>query len=301
MLNFLSNFNYKRNLYKKSKLNVKKNYNINFFPDFKNNDIKKFLHDKNLISSFFISLFFVIGMLVPLTHGALENENFHSPFFSHARFSSKNYYQKLSQIPVFAITNSSGQPYLTTGPEKEQIGLIFFSHEDALALLTAMKNTHQVSDARIYIMGLDRAYRMVTADKTKNQLNQDFKTIFRFYPDQKQVKNASLIVNKLNFYKTIRDIPVFVADGLVVKKGKDSMTPVFFSKEDLEKTWKKMISENPDINVKPTVLVVDLLKILKAMENDEKIFSKFGFFPSQKNIEFIKKENKTVQSARMLQ
>lgn len=239
-------------------------------------------------------------MSFPLTHGVLKNENFHFPFFSHAGFPSKNYYQKLSQVPVFAITNSSGQPYLTTGLENEQIGLIFFSYEDALALLTAMKNTHQVSDARIYIMGLDRAYRMVTANKTKNQFNQEFKTIFCFYPDQKQVKNAGSIVNKLSFCETIRDIPVFVADGLVVKKGNDSMTPIFFSKEDLEKTWKKMISENPDINVKPTILVIDLLKILKAMESEEKTFSKFGFFPSQKNIEFIKKENKTTQSARML-
>mmetsp|Transcript_14835 Transcript_14835/g.29766 ORF Transcript_14835/g.29766 Transcript_14835/m.29766 type:complete len:166 (-) Transcript_14835:3844-4341(-) len=61
-----------------------------------------------------------------------------NPVFS-AKFSNKNLFQKLSQVPVFAVTNATGQPYLANNTKGEQVGLIFFSHEDALALLKGMQ------------------------------------------------------------------------------------------------------------------------------------------------------------------
>jgi len=69
----------------------------------------------------------------------------------------------------------------------------------------------------------------------------------------------------------------------------------------LNDAWAKMVSNNPDIESKPKIIVGDLFKIIQKMENDGKEFSKFGFFPPKKNIEFAKKEKKPYPSARMFQ
>ena len=220
-----------------------------------------------------------------------------------AKFSNKNFYQKLSQVPVFAVTNSSGQPYLANNSKGEQVGLIFFSHEDALSLLKAMQKARQVSDARIYIMGLDKAYKMVLSNATssgiKGQQGQELKMIFRFYPNQKQIKHANSIINGINFSEKIKTIPVFIAEGLTIRKGKEDIIPIFLTIEDLDEAWSKMNLNNPDVNPKPSILIGDLIKIIRAMENNKGEYSKFGFFPPKGSLEFVKKENKITTSAKI--
>nr|UXY87053.1 translocator of the inner chloroplast membrane [Cryptomonas sp.] len=220
-----------------------------------------------------------------------------------AKFSSKSFYQKLSQIPVFAVTNSSGQPYLTNNIKGEQVGLIFFSHEDALVLLRTMQKARQVFDARIYVMGLDKAYKMVLSHATpsgiKSNQGQELKMIFRFYPNQKQVRYAKSIVNRLNVVEKFRGIPVFIAEGLTIRKGCEDIIPIFLTKEDLAEAWIKLSLHNPDLKTTPTIVVGDLFKIIKKMENLKTEYSNFGFFPPKESIEFVKKESKTNPSAKI--
>jgi hypothetical protein len=222
---------------------------------------------------------------------------------SSAKFSNKNFYQKLSQVPVFAVTNSSGQPYLANNSKGEQVGLIFFSHEDALSLLRAMQKARQVSDARIYIMGLDKAYKMVTSNSSSSGIRgnqgQELKMLFRFYPNQKQVKYANALVNGVNIIEKNKSVPVFIADGLTIRKGREDIIPIFLTKQDLEEAWSKMSLDNPDIDPKPTILVGDLFKIIKKMESNNKEYFNFGFFPPKESIEFVRKENKINPSAKI--
>jgi hypothetical protein len=275
----------------------------------------KFKHAKNIMMNveksetgkkrIVLNLFSILSLVFTLVfanHFKLSDKFFLLPV-SGAKFSHKNFYQKLSQVPVFAVTNSSGQPYLANNSKGEQVGLIFFSHEDALGLLRAMQKARQVSDARIYIMGLDKAYKMVLSNAAssgiKGYQGQELKMIFRFYPNQKQIKYANSIVNGINFSEKFKGIPIFIADGLTIRKGNEDIIPIFLTKEDLDEAWLKMSLNNPDINPKPTILIGDLIKIIRTMETNKNDYCKFGFFPPKESTEFVKKENKLIPSAKI--
>ena len=172
---------------KKNAKEVKKNGDYVINP----NTLKYKKKVENL--AFWSSLFFTVFFL---TNPSLIKINSIQEALS-VSFSKKSITQKLSQIPVFAVTNATGQPYLANNSNGEQIGLIFFSQEDALMMLKSMQKTHQALEARIYIMGLDKAYRMVTSNASpsgiQGNLGQELKMIFRFYPDQKQIKHANTL------------------------------------------------------------------------------------------------------------
>ena len=125
----------------------------------------------------------------------------------------------------------------------------------------------------------------------KGHQGQELKMIFRFYPNQKQIKYANSIISGLNFSEKIKGIPIFIAEGLSVRKGNEDVIPIFLTKDDLDEAWSKMSLHNPDVSPKPTIIVGDLIKIIKAMENGNNEYSKFGFFPPKESIEFVKKEN----------
>ena len=297
-----SSFKFKvKNLYTSPKMTQNSCLNVK--------NIKKPNNSKNLDKNnkysieklaFFSSLFFLFIFS--------SNPNFTKIFnFSGAlasKFSKKNLVQKLSQVPVFAVTNATGQPYLANNSNGEQVGLIFFSQEDALAMLKSMQKTHQALEARIYIMGLDKAYRMVLSNASpsgiRGNLGQELKMIFRFYPDQKQVKNANALKKSLNPIESFKGIPVFIADGLTIRKGREEIVPVFLNKEDLEKSWNSMCKYNPDQPLKPSIQVGNLLELISKMETEPKEFESFGFFPPSESVDFVKRENSTNPSARIM-
>jgi hypothetical protein len=221
-----------------------------------------------------------------------------------SKFSKKNVSQKLSQVPVFAVTNPTGQPYLANNSNGEQIGLIFFSQEDALVMLKSMQKNHQSLESRIYIMGLDKAYRMVMKNASpsgiRGNLGQELKMIFRFYPDQKQIKHANALKKYLNPIESFKGVPAFIADGLTIRKGKEEIVPIFLTKEDLQKSWSTMCKHNPDQPLKPTIRVCSLLRLISKMEESPEDFQNFGFFPPSESVDFVKRENASNPSARIM-
>jgi len=123
--------------------------------------------------------------------------------------------------------------------------------------------------------------------------------IFKFYPNQRQIKYANYILYGINISDKFSGIPVFIADGLTIRKGKDDVIPIFLTKEDLEEAWLKMSLKNPDINKKPTIIIGDLIDLVTKMENNQNDFAKFGFYPPKDSVEFVKKENKHKPSAKI--
>lgn len=290
-----------KNLYTSPKMNINSYHDVNSIKKSQiskpSNKINKFNIEK---LAFLSSLFF---LFVFLSNPSFSNIfNLSSAFAS--KFSKKNLAQKLSQVPVFAVTNATGQPYLANNSNGEQVGLIFFSQEDALAMLKSMQKTHQALEARIYIMGLDKAYRMVLSNASpsgiRGNLGQELKMIFRFYPDQKQVKNANALKKGLNPIESFKGVPVFIAEGLTIRKGREEIIPIFLNKEDLENSWTSMCKYNPDQPLKPIIQVGSLLELISKMETEPKEFESFGFFPPSDSVEFVKRENSTNPSARIM-
>lgn len=230
------------------------------------------------------------GMLVPGRGEVVQR------VMAAAKFSKKSVSEKLSQVPVFAVTNASGQPYLANmDGSGSQIGLIFFSHLDAMKMLKDMKKNPGAADARVYIMGLDKAYEMVKAKPTPSGIRgsggEELTMVFRFFPDSKQVKAAEGLQRKLRIRSGVEGVPVFVAKGLTLRKGNESVVPLFLTKEDLDAAWSKLRESNKELPNSASVVVGNLLYIIQQMENDEQPeLRNLGFFAPRASVEYVTKE-----------
>lgn len=213
-----------------------------------------------------------------------------------AKFSKKSVSEKLSQVPVFAVTNASGQPYLANmDGSGSQIGLIFFSHLDALNMLKDMQKNPGASDARVYIMGLDKAYEMVKAKPTPSGIRgsggEELTMVFRFFPDSKQVRVAEGLQRKLRMRSGVDGVPVFVAKGLTLRKGSENVVPLFLTKEDLDTAWNKLRDTNKDLPHSASIMVGNLLYIIQQMEHDgQPELRNLGFFAPRASVEYVSKE-----------
>merc|ERR1712216_1121233 len=125
---------------KDSNISIKKlEFNSNYLTKTSKNFIRKL--------TFLTSLVF---LFIFLSH----------PFFStnliintanSSKFSKKNLSQKLSQVPVFAVTNATGQPYLANNSNGEQIGLIFFFRRRRVGYAKKYaKNSSSIGSKNLY-------------------------------------------------------------------------------------------------------------------------------------------------------
>eukprot|EP00188_Purpureofilum_apyrenoidigerum_P002499 Plantae.Rhodophyta-Purpureofilum_apyrenoidigerum.ctg25580.p1 GENE.Plantae.Rhodophyta-Purpureofilum_apyrenoidigerum.ctg25580~~Plantae.Rhodophyta-Purpureofilum_apyrenoidigerum.ctg25580.p1 ORF type:complete len:250 (-),score=52.95 Plantae.Rhodophyta-Purpureofilum_apyrenoidigerum.ctg25580:164-889(-) len=225
-----------------------------------------------------------------------------APALAGTPYKFKSLTDKLAQVPVFLVTNASSQPYLANMEENHQVGLFFFSPEDASKMLQQMKGSSGGEDARILAMSLDKAIEMVRAKPSpsglKGQNGQDLYMVFRLYPDSTEVKNAGKVLGRRSGASS--QVPVFVVQGLVVRKGRESVQPLFFSKEDLDKCWDRLRAEDPKLPRQPNVEVYGLQELVDRMAEGDEQLSDWGFFPASKSVEFMKElKNKKSTSARM--
>jgi hypothetical protein len=151
-------------------------------------------------------------------------------------FKEKSAFNKLQTIPVFSVVNRFGQPFLIQNKKGEHIGLIFFSHLEALEYAKDLEKYNQATNSQIYIMSLDKAFKMVnqgpTSSGIKDKFGQDIKMRFHFVPSKTEIKNAINITKKNEFNENLPLIPIFTIEGLTICRGKENISPMFFSKED---------------------------------------------------------------------
>mmetsp|Transcript_10892 Transcript_10892/g.15700 ORF Transcript_10892/g.15700 Transcript_10892/m.15700 type:complete len:308 (-) Transcript_10892:2254-3177(-) len=214
------------------------------------------------------------------------------PVLAGTLYKNKTIVGKLAQVPVFLITSAGGQPYLATLEESRQVGLIFFSIEDATKMMEQMKTNAGAEEARIFPLTLDKAMEMVKAKPTpsglKSQGGQDLMMVFRLYPDTAQVRNAGAVLGRRQ--GASNTIPLFVVRGLVVRKGRDEVQPMFFTKEDLELNWSRLRAENPRLPRRPNIEIYSLQDIVEKMENGDEALRGWGFYPPSRSVSFMEEQ-----------
>uniref|UniRef100_A0A7S3EJN1 Uncharacterized protein n=1 Tax=Rhodosorus marinus TaxID=101924 RepID=A0A7S3EJN1_9RHOD len=211
--------------------------------------------------------------------------------------------EKLRNVPVFAITDRDGRPFLAevdNVQEGEQASVFFFSYEDAEQVLDKLKKKSQdmTKNAEINVLTMDEAYKKAKGKALPsgimNKRGREILVVFRFYADTREVREAERILKRDGIPKDqVPQVPVFLAEGLTIRLGKQFVVPLYFSKEDLDKTWQNVREKTPDMPKSPPVHVVDLVKVLEGMEN--KALDNIGFFPSRKSIEKVRSMQTTVQ------
>lgn len=228
------------------------------------------------------------------------------PVSSHS-FSKKPVMTKIKTIPVFSVTNRFGQPFLIQNNEGEHVGLIFFSHSEALEFGRELEKSHQATNPRIFIMGLDKAVKMVgqgaTSSGIKDRFGQDIKMRFQFIPEQKQVDYSVSLNKTAADSRKHSNVPIFTVPGLNIIKGKERISPMFLSKEDLDLAWKNLRKNNPDLDRRPIIIEGDLIQLIFYMKNNGNTLNSLlniGFVPSNESLSFVKKEIKAEPSAKMM-
>ncbi|KAA8499901.1 Protein TIC 22, chloroplastic [Porphyridium purpureum] len=229
------------------------------------------------------------------------------------RYSKMSVKEKLSQIAVFAVTNAAGQPYLANSDGENQVGLIFFSIDDAYKMQMEMHKNPSTADAKIFSMSLDKAFDMVRSEPQSSGIRgpngKELSMVFRFYPDSEAMKAANDPLKKLrSLKKSFQGVPVFSARGLSIRKGGEMIKPFFFTMEDLNAAWNKMRRENGGVPSRPQVDIEDLLVLVSALEKytgehaeeqDAQLVT-VGFVPSSRTLDYLKKsQTGSSRTARM--
>jgi len=210
-----------------------------------------------------------------------------------SKYSQKSAHEKVAQIAVFAVTNASGQPYLANTDGVNQVGLIYFSVDDAAKMQADMLKNPSTSDAKIFSMTLDKAFDMVRSPPQPSGIRgpngKELSMVFRFFPCSESVRHANDPLKKLKMgLKQFEGVPVFTAKGLTIRKGGETLKPVFFSMEDLLTAWNRLRSTSPNVPARPAVEVEDFLRLFELMETNEDELNKIALVPSTKSVEFIK-------------
>mmetsp|Transcript_35142 Transcript_35142/g.86400 ORF Transcript_35142/g.86400 Transcript_35142/m.86400 type:complete len:286 (-) Transcript_35142:1257-2114(-) len=265
------------------------------------------------IAHHFFSIFFILVFFFSLffTRNFNKERVFEAKVADAYLFSEQPPLAKLKSIPVFSVTNRTGAPFLIQNKKGEQVGLIFFSYREAIDFSKEMLKAHQAKKPYIYIMNLEKAFKMVNLGPTlsglKDNYGMDHKMRFQFVPEKKQLNYATRLAKKRGITEKIPLIPVFTVDGLTLNKGKEKISPIFFAKEDLISVWNKVRKNDPSLHKKPQIIEGDFIQLFLFMkadykneENFQKYFN-FGFVPSSKNKDFVKIESINGPLARMVE
>ncbi|KAJ7008711.1 hypothetical protein D5086_005655 [Populus alba] len=188
--------------------------------------------------------------------------------------------ERLAGVPVYALSNSNEEFVLVSGLSTgKSLGLFCFKQEDAEALLEQMKSMDpgmRKGGSKVVPVALNKVF----------QLKVDG-VAFRLIPEPSQVKNALMERGRAGLSDDcFSGVPVFQSRSLVLKSQNRSYRPVFFRKEDLEKSLLRASREqhkvNPafkegDIEVAVFEEIIKCMKEGSATTWDDVVFIPPGF------------------------
>ncbi|MGK7876306.1 MAG: Tic22 family protein [Xenococcaceae cyanobacterium] len=215
--------------------------------------------------------------------------------------------EKLESIPVFILTDASGQEAITVlvndGDTKRELGVFFFSPQAAQAVLRELQSQdpEKSQNAQIRTITLDKAYEIVLSIEEENKDN----IAISFQPEADEIQAAIQLLNSRGQdVKQFNGVPLFYAtegpnDSLITieilddqEQGvEDVVIPLFFSKEDLEDLLKDMGQQNPELASTAKIQVSTLENIVELMEkSNEPEIKQVVFIPSTAALQFMREQ-----------
>lgn len=196
---------------------------------------------------------------------------------------------KLGAVPAYFVANARGSPYLLNKEsEGAQECVIFLEPSDAEQLLSEMTQASpQLSDARVFCVGLDKAIGMLkrkpvsSGNVAKN--GKQLVLRYRLAPSAKSLTSARSRLGKLFNQKML---PCFICPDLQIK-GK---TPVFMDIADLNKAWETAVPGGRQ----PNIDVHNLLDLVVASEQPDAQgdFDKLIFYPRPESLNYVRRNRR---------
>ncbi|KAL4326544.1 hypothetical protein S245_041999 [Arachis hypogaea] len=184
--------------------------------------------------------------------------------------------ERLEGVPVYALSNASEEFLLVAGASTgKNLGLFCFNEDDAQALLRQVSTVdpRMRDGSKVVSVALNKVFQL--------KVNG---VAFRLIPEQSQVKNALRVREKSGFAaNSFPGVPVFQSKSLILKSQDKRYRPLFFRKEDLEKSLHRASSDQNQLN--PTlrqgdIQVATLEDVIKQMkENSTSKWEDVVFIP----------------------
>ncbi|KAG9141544.1 hypothetical protein Leryth_019075 [Lithospermum erythrorhizon] len=184
--------------------------------------------------------------------------------------------ERLTGIPVFALSNAAQEFVLVSGFNTgKSLGLFCFGENDANTLLQQMESMDPSmrNGSKVVPVALNKVFKLKVDG-----------VAFRLIPEASQVKNAVKERKRAGIPdESFAGVPVFQSKSLLLRSQKKSYRPVFFRKEDLEKSLTRASQQqrrlNPafregDIEV---VVFEDIIQGMKDASNSQ--FDDVVFIP----------------------
>ncbi|CAL1404370.1 unnamed protein product [Linum trigynum] len=185
--------------------------------------------------------------------------------------------ERLAGVPVYALSNSRDEFVLVSGVSTgKSLGLMCFKKEDADALLHQMKSMDpemRKDGSKVVAVALNKVF----------QLKVDGVSL-RLIPESAQVKNALTERKKAGLSdEGFPGVPVFQSRSLVLRSQTKNYRPVFFRKEDLEKSLVRASREQKKLNPlfrDGDIQVAVFEEVIKSMkENSGSTWNDVVFIP----------------------
>jgi Tic22-like family len=202
--------------------------------------------------------------------------------------------EKLSNVPVFMITDPKGNPLIVNVKDKAQkevpLLLLFMDQKRAQDTYSNIKKGNtSVKDAQIIVISLGLAFKAIReeAKKKDNKLN------FEFLTDASTLNYALTLFKKVDTKATsFPGIPVFYAMGsdgkgkakgyVTFEKDGKQLIPFYFSQTDIEQNINDLKKSKPDLAKLMSIEVAPLESVITAMlegKNDTQLQT-LTFVPS---------------------
>ncbi|MED6130805.1 hypothetical protein PIB30_003824 [Stylosanthes scabra] len=170
--------------------------------------------------------------------------------------------QRLEGVPVYALSNASEEFLLVSGASTgKNLGLFCFNEDDAQSLLRQVSavDPRMRDGSKVVPVALNKVFQL--------KVNG---VAFRLIPDKSQVKNALLVRDKSGSVAgSFPGVPVFQSKSLILKSQNKRYRPLFFRKEDLEKSLHRASSDQNQLNpaLRPgDIQVATLEDVIKQMK-----------------------------------
>jgi Tic22-like family len=175
--------------------------------------------------------------------------------------------EKLQKVPVFTITNQTGNFFQqSVGPvgKNQLFTPVFMELKDAVGFLKKLKKGQpkETKSAQITIVPLSEVYKLqIEAKKKSDNMN------FSFVPSQQQLKGALTILKKPYQQNTAYPVPLFVI--AIEQKDKyvtiqsNNLTSLFFDKQEAQQALAGYKKKDPKSFAKAEIKVNYLQNILE--------------------------------------
>lgn len=201
---------------------------------------------------------------------------------------------RLAQVPVFAVTDPQGRPYIAEKQDGRRLGYFFLDPTQAEEFLQQTKESLGTStpdtDVQIFPVTLQAALDVARNAGRKTELGSDQ---FVILANPREIEVAKSLIGSTS---SIQGVPLFFIDGLAVMDphttggDQEPVIPLFFNKEDLDLLLKKATEKNQSLDFSQSpVEVVELATALDEMtQGKNPRLRNVAFFPPSDGMEYLK-------------